>query len=373
MSVRGTSSVIACALLANLAHADFLREPLRDPGQECNLYDAEGWLTLFDGTQATAEKYWWISNASHGDGGKWWVAEDPASVTAGKAKAGQKMVWSDQNPGGNGGLLYTQRKYKDFEVAISIFPGWMNDGGLFLRANGKGAAWQVMIDYIAGKTVGGMWPEGLNAPSQDFIGLATETKIDSRGAKWDMNDWLKIWDPDGYNTIQARVKGDPSHINAFIHDSLHPVTDYQTTVQSAIGPTGYIGLQIHAGEASWKGGPNKYQWMKVRELDPATGKPVCPAIPSNKPYHPELNSTQLRSVRAGDMSLAWSGEGNLHVTGPVDADYKLTVADFSGRVVRTVSGQAGMIDSEFPGLAKGIWFVNLAARSGNRTFKAIRF
>lgn len=374
MFLNGKSSIIACAALASLAQADFVREPLRDPGLECNLYDSEGWLTIFDGTQAGAEKYWWISNSSHGNGGNWWVADDPELVKINKAKAGQKILWSNQNPGGSGGLLYTQRKYKDLEVQVSFIPGWKNDGGLFLRANGKGQAWQVMFDYRPGGTVGGIWPEGLSAPSQDYYSLATETKVDKRLATWDMNDWSKIWDADGFNMIQAKAVGHPSKITAFITDAAHPVTDYQTTAQSTITETGYVGLQIHAGEGSWQGGPNKYQWMKIRELEPGTGKPLCPAVPGNKPYHPEgTTGIASRSVRAGDLDLAWGEAGLLRITGPVDADYRLSVADFSGRVLHTVSGGAGSLSHSFPGLSKGIYFVSLASRTGNRSFKAIRF
>lgn len=371
----GKSSVIAGAVLASLAHGDFLREPLKDPGQECNLYDSEGWLTIYDGTAASAEKYWWISNSSHGNGGNWYVAEDPALVTAKKLSPGQKILWSNQNTGGNGGLLYTQRKYKDFDVRVSFNPGWKNDGGLFLRSNGKGQAWQVMFDYRPGGTVGGIWPEGLSAPSQDYYAIATEIKVDKRLATWDMNDWTKIWDADGFNMVQARAIGHPSKITAFITDTLHTVTDYQTTAQASITETGYIGLQIHAGEGSWQGGPNKYQYMKVRELD-ASGKAVCPAVPGNKPYNPNPNTTAIANPAApGDLGMSWTGNAakSLRVSGKVESDYRISLTDFSGRVLRTASGHAGQATHEFTGLSKGVYFVNLATRGGNRTFKAIRF
>ncbi|GEM_PF-4054343 len=358
----------AAALVAALvgeSHADFLREPVKDPGLECASYDSEGWLTIFDGTQASAEKYWWISNASHGDGGHWWVADDPAAVTAGKLPAGRKVIWSDQNPGGNGGLLYTQRRYKDFEVRISIFPGWMNDGGLFLRSNGKGQAWQVMIDYIAGKTIGGMWPEGLSGPSQDFISLASETKVDARLAKWNMADWPKIWDPDGFNTIQARVQNDPSHITAFITDSLHPVTDYQTTVQSVITGDGYIGLQIHAGVESWKGGPSRYQWIRVRELTPGTGKPICPPI----------GVSSIAGAKEKDLSLDWKAIGNngLSVSGSAPEAYSLALVDVHGRTVAIRNGGAGAWKEDFSGVKRGVYVLRLSTAKGSANFRAVRF
>ena len=362
---KGISSVIACAVLVSLSHADFKREALADPGSECNLYDSQGWLTIFDGTQATAEKYWWISNSSHGDGGHWWIAEDPASVTAGKLKAGQKVLWSDQNPGGNGGLLYTMRKYKDVDFRVTYFPGWENDGGIFLRSNGKGQAWQVMLDYQPGGTMGGIWPEGLNGPSQDYYSLASETKVDKRLATWDMADWPKIWDADGYNFMQTRVINNPGLITAFMGDSLHTITNYQTTAQSVIAETGYIGLQIHAGTGDWKGGPNKYSKMQVRELEPGTQKPVCKATVG-------IDAKQDNRPKA--LQMAWTGaSGNLMVTGIVAGEYRLSLCDLHGRVIETRNGRSGVVSESFAGLDKGVYFVELASAKGTSTLKAVRF
>ncbi|MDB5104415.1 MAG: hypothetical protein JWP91_2104 [Fibrobacteres bacterium] len=359
---------IAGGLMASMSYGAFLREPLKDPGSECALYDSEGWLTVYDGSAASAEKYWWISNSSHGDGGHWWVAEDPALVTAGKIKAGQKILWSDQNPGGSGGLLYTMRRYKDVEVRVSFFPGWENDGGIFMRSNGKGQAWQVMLDYQPGGTLGGIWPEGLNGPSQDYYSLATETKIDARLAKWNMADWSKIWDADGFNMMHVRVTGEPGHITAYMTDSLHPVTDYQTTTQSVITETGYIGLQIHAGTGDWKGGPNKYQWMKVRELVPGTGKPLCPANPGNPA------SIKAPVSRISSLRTAWNADGSsLMVGGYADGDYRMTLSDAHGRVVANRAGRNGILSQEFQGLNKGIYLVNLSDKKGSYSRKAVRF
>src|SRR5687767_7780545 len=129
--MRGYQGFLLAGLLgASNICAQFAREPLADPGLQCSSYGPDGWLTIYDGTKASAEKHWWVSNASHGNGGNWWVADDAALVTAGKIKAGQTILWSNQNPGGNGGLLYTHRRFKDVEFMVSIFPGWRNDGGI---------------------------------------------------------------------------------------------------------------------------------------------------------------------------------------------------------------------------------------------------
>ena len=367
MHALGRWMLLCEALIPAMGHGQFLREASRDPGPECNLYDAEGWLTLYDGSKESAEKYWWIAAGSHGDGGNWWVAEDSALATAGKIKPGQKILWSDQNPGGNGGLLYTHRRYRDAEFKVSIFPGWQNDGGLFLRASGKGPAWQVMIDYVPGKTVGGIWPEGLDAPPQDFYRLDAEDKVTTLTlAKWNAADWPTIWDPDGFNTIFAKVTGSNAagpKIKAWITDSNHVVTDYPATMQSELQDDGHIGLQIHVGPVSWQGGPNKYQWMKVRELDPATGAPLC------------KGSSAIRRGQELGLRMDWaqSGPDGLMVAGQAAGKFLLTVTDAHGRVVGNSAGGGGEVAHRFAPLAKGVYIVTLADKTGSRSFKAIRY
>jgi len=253
---------------------DFLREAFDDDMDE-NKCDVDGWRMIFDGTPETVEETMWLSSATHGDGGKWWVARDEDAVDALKIPPGQLVLWSDQNVGGNGGLMYSHRAYENVEVNVSFWPGWNNDGGLFLRSNGQGPAYQVMFDYQNNNTVGGIWPEnGLSASNQFLYRLASETSINAIGIEWPAEDWDFIWDPDGYNIVNAAIYGE-TNIDAWIFDEGHVVTDYSEGSNAAeLNETGYIGLQIHAGGGSWQGGPNKYLWLKVRETDDDQN-PIC--------------------------------------------------------------------------------------------------
>jgi hypothetical protein len=364
-------SALALVVLSPLAPSpgwsqSFSRVPLADPGLECGRYDGQGWLTLFDGTAAGAEKYWWVTGSSNDPGRGWWVAEDPVLAAAGKLRPGQKILWSDQNPPSSGGVLYTHRRYRDVEVLISVKPGWGNDGGLFLRASGRGPAWQVMMDYIAGKTVGGIWPEGLSASSQDFYRLDSETKVTTLPlAKWDAADWPNIWDPQGFNLIYAKVTGSNAagpRIQAWIHDSDHVVTDYAATFQSALSDSGHIGLQIHAGDGSWQGGANKYEWIKVRELNPNTGAPLCAPV-------------SVRPQKSRDPEWTWMGKGGdgLRVTGRIPGAYRISIADVGGRIRASATGNGSEIRHEFAGLPKGVYVITLVRPQGSRSYKAVCF
>jgi hypothetical protein len=268
-------SLITVVLTISLnSFSQISRTPGPDPGPEIEKLDSEGWLWIFDGTQESLEKYWWISDATHGDGGKWWVAADPDLAAQGHLEEGETILWSDQNPGGNGGVLYTHRKYKDVEVMVSFLPGWLNDAGLFLRANGRGSAYQVMYDYQPGNTIGGIMPQGsVGAYVSKLYMFVSETEIHRTGIAW-TDDWLDVWDPDGFNEVYHRVIGRPVHIIAWIKAPEYIVTDFATNIISvALNDDGYIGIQILGGTDSWQGGPNKYKWIKIREID-SNGVPL---------------------------------------------------------------------------------------------------
>ncbi len=82
----------------------------------------KGFKKIFNGKDS---KGWHISEVNHHGNTKAWSVKD-----------GVLMV--TQEPAGNGGILLTDKKYKNFEVSIEVKPDWGCDGGLFLRANEKG-------------------------------------------------------------------------------------------------------------------------------------------------------------------------------------------------------------------------------------------
>jgi hypothetical protein len=236
--------------------------------------DTEGWEIIFDGTPESVIDNLWLSNASHGSGGNWWVDTDPDGEATGKLAPGQLVLWSTQNPGGDGGVAYTHRLMENMECEIKFWPGWANDAGIFFRSNGNGAAFEIMLNYQPGNTVGGVWPERIAAGMQKLYSFQAEDRIDAQGITWDPNDWADIWDPDGYNLVSGKI-WDESYLIGYIHDPEHVVTDYQQGGND--GPlftTGYVGFQIHGGAVAWTGGPNKYLYIKIRELDD-NGEPIC--------------------------------------------------------------------------------------------------
>jgi 3-keto-disaccharide hydrolase len=171
------------------------------------------------------------------------------------------MIVGTQQPMGEGGILLTDRKYRNFEVFMEVKPDWGCDSGLFLRASEAGQAYQVMMDYLPGGTMGGVYGEGLQ-------GVSGKNAINAQEA------WPKAWRREEWNTVRARIEGDVPHIMVWINDQL--VTDFTDSANHAAGGAtdGMIAIQVHRnGENNgvpymrWvPGGFWRWRTIAVKEL-----------------------------------------------------------------------------------------------------------
>jgi hypothetical protein len=202
----------------------------------------EGFTPLWNGKDLTG---WHISQKNHHGDSQGWAVKDG-------------ILTATQDRPGNGGILLTDEAYRDFEVSREIKPDWGCDGGLFLRSNEKGQAYQVMIDYLEGGSVGGIYGErlkGVNARDQGF----------PRDA------WKKAWKKGEWNTLRARIEGQVPHIQVWMNDQ--QIVDWTDTANHAAdGATeGMIALQMHFSNEKvprWvEGGFHRYRNIAIRELD----------------------------------------------------------------------------------------------------------
>src|ERR671921_59102 len=102
-----------------------------------------GFTPLFNGKDLTG---WHISQVNHHGNTKAWTVKDG-------------VLQVTQDPPGNGGILLTDKRFHNFEVSLEVKPDFGCDGGLFLRSSEKGEAYQVMLDYLEGGVVGGIYAE----------------------------------------------------------------------------------------------------------------------------------------------------------------------------------------------------------------------
>jgi hypothetical protein len=169
-------------------------------------------------------------------------AATPHSAPSGQRSGGawrveDGVIVGRQAPPGNGGLLVTDRSYRDVEVTLETANDWGMDSGLFLRTTPEGAAYQVMIDLYPGGTVGGIWGEQLSPMLDVRRFVFGETPA---GSRW----------REGWNELRARIVGDPPRISTWLNGSL--VVDWQDDSRR-LPPSGAISLQIHGGEAHGSG------------------------------------------------------------------------------------------------------------------------
>lgn len=193
-----------------------------------------GFTPIFNGKDTTG---WHISTTNHHGTTPDWHVENGVLVGM-------------QKPAGKGGILLTDKKYKNFEVYLELNPDWGCDGGLFLRSSDRGEAYQVMIDYREGGTLGGVYGERLK---------------DVKGSS--VLDWEKYYKRGEWNTIRARIEGEIPRISVWMNGTL--VTQWSDVTNHSVdgAQDGMIAVQVHGGTEIWKeGGKQKFRNIAVREL-----------------------------------------------------------------------------------------------------------
>lgn len=201
-----------------------------------------GFTPLFNGKDLTG---WHVSQTNHHGNTRAWTVENG-------------ILKVTQDKPGNGGILLTDRKYKNFEIYLEINPDWGCDGGLFLRSTEKGEAYQVMIDYLEGGTVGGIYGEELEE--------VNKTPEEGRLGK----GWQKAWKKGEWNTLRARIEGDVPHIQVWLNEV--QLVDWKDKANHSVNGAvdGMIALQAHLSNATtprWKpGGFHRFRNISVKEL-----------------------------------------------------------------------------------------------------------
>lgn len=178
---------------------------------------------------------WHISQVNHHGKTQGWTVENGA-------------ITGTQDKPGHGGILLTDKSYRNFEVSLELNPDFGCDGGLFLRANEKGEAYQVLLDNLDGGAIGGIYGERLK-------GVATFVP-----------EWQEWFRRGSWNQLRARIEGDTPHIQVWLNGV--KITDWLDTANHAAdgATSGMIAVQVHAGNRWIPGGKHRFRNVMVREL-----------------------------------------------------------------------------------------------------------
>ncbi len=220
----------------------------------------EGFTSLFNGRDLTG---WHVSKtARHGVSPEFHVAHG--------------MILGTQRPLGGGGLLLSDRTYRNFELYMEVKPDWGNDSGLLVRTTDEGVAYQITLDYLTGGSMGRMIGEGgiQGTVEAKPVGGATATApvagapapgAGTPGASSDPG--MAAWKREEWNTVRVRFQGDAPRATVWINGQ--QVSDAVDSANHAFGGIvdGRIALQIHGGTARWlPGGFWRWRNIAIREL-----------------------------------------------------------------------------------------------------------
>lgn len=205
-----------------------------------------GYKPIFNGKDL---KGWHISRTTHQGTTPDFRVEDGAIVVS-------------QKPYGQGGILLTNKKYKNFDLYMEVKLDSFTNGGIFIRSSESGIAYQVEFDETSGNT-GNLFGERMQ--------VSKGAEAPGRSKVWKANDW---------NAFRIRMVGDTPQITLWINgmqmwDVKQPKNDFIAGVIK-----GMIGLQSHwtalfspaAGEwnglASWApGAVHRFRNIGIKEID----------------------------------------------------------------------------------------------------------
>ena len=209
------------------------------------------------------------------------------------------MILGTQSPLGRGGLLITDKKYRNFEFYMEANPDWGCDSGVFFRTTETGVAYQITMDYLAGGSMGRLISEGgfqVTRPGAAPAGAggargaaagAAQAQAPAAGgaapaaARGGQNTTrygagrgnpsndpgMNLWKREEWNTVRVRVTGDAPHATVWINDQ--QVSDSSDSENHAFGGMidGPIAIQIHGGPDRWNpGGYWRWRNLAIKEL-----------------------------------------------------------------------------------------------------------
>ena len=174
----------------------------------------EGFARIFNGKDLTG---WHISRTNHHG------ATGHYSVENGVLLMGQR-------PFGQGGLLLTDKIYRDFELYLEAKPDPEFNSGIFLRSTESGSAYQIEL-HAPGDSTGNLIGERMRLSQPQYIG----DKV-SISTVWKENDW---------NAFRIRMVGRSPHVTLWVNGMQLYELQMPQNDQVAGVYGGMIGLQLH--------------------------------------------------------------------------------------------------------------------------------
>ena len=157
----------------------------------------------------------------------WHVSRTTHQGTTPDFRVEDGVVVVTQKPYGQGGVLLTNKKYRNFELYLEVKIDSFTNGGVFIRSSESGISYQVELDETS---------QGTGNLLGERIPVSKGAECKDRAAVWKANDW---------NAFRIKMVGDTPRITLWINgvqmwDVTQPKNDFIAGVTS-----GMIGLQSH--------------------------------------------------------------------------------------------------------------------------------
>jgi hypothetical protein len=206
-----------------------------------------------------------------------------------------------QSPFGDGGILLTDKSYKNFDLYMEVKPDYGCDSGIFFRSTDSGHAYQITMDYLPAGGMGNLITETINGaggtdraailamrgqppapppartgqppagaraggPGRGGPPVVGGIPLGLPGQPLGEAPWMKVWKREAWNSVRLRVEGDIPHVTVWINDQI--VTDTQEKTNRAEGGmiSGPIAIQLHGGTRWVQAGFWRWRNIGIKEL-----------------------------------------------------------------------------------------------------------
>lgn len=199
-----------------------------------------------------------IFNGKDLDG--WHISRTSHQGTTGNFYVEDGVITLKQHPYGQGGVLLSDKKYKDFELYVEVKIDSFCNGGIFLRSTESGQAYQVELAL-----------PGANA---DLFGERLEIGLAGKASAI-----AEVWRPGEWNSFRIRMTGAVPRVilwvnNVQMWDVQQPKNDF-----IAGATEGMIGFQSHWSAqylptpggfnmpGAWRpGAAHRFRNIRIKEL-----------------------------------------------------------------------------------------------------------
>jgi len=156
----------------------------------------------------------------------WHVSRTSHQGTTGNFYVEDGAITLKQNPYGQGGVLLSDRKYRNFELYVEVKIDSFCNGGIFLRSTESGQAYQVEL--------------AIPGAHADLFGERMEISVPGKAT-----GIHEVWKAGDWNNFRIRMTGAVPRVTLWVNDVL--MWDVQETKNDFVaGATeGMIGLQSH--------------------------------------------------------------------------------------------------------------------------------